>query len=1250
MGFKVKSNISINRVVEAHLKVSVSSEHSTALMKWMSNAVRQFSPKIGENVYVVGGAVRNFVIDQPVKDVDMVIDSQAAGRDSAWLATQLARLIPAQTEVITDNYGVGKIVVKSEWFVDGLDLSEFSVDGDAAIEIANARAETYSDDTGGGYKPNVEWSGIEEDVMRRDFTFNTLMWRLSDLADGPDKAEIIDMTGCGLDDLKAGEARCPLDPDQTFHDDPTRMLRAIKFMVKYGLKIPNDTAASIKKMKMSLLKVSPDRVFPELEKILDEDKWKATLEQIARLGLADPIKEMLQTHKGFATRFKSLAAKRPVRFFLSLVDLGLPVRHDLARLDAEAKKRVWDLSFQMSREEQDQWVAALANPSGVIKDRNFFPSLAEKQGLRDKRSKGMFMGKATQIARDIILEQPEIVEDRNALMKEIGRRVSSMGRTAGKYDHIDFKPPESVANAAAKGLEYRQKATPSNRGGLTNSEAAKEGIGSGVQRAVNLKNRNNVTPETISKMVGFFARHEKNKGIKPENKGKPYNDKGHVAWLLWGGDPGKAWCSKIKKQMETADSKKAGQNLLPIMSPKFNLREVVKQCVLLEDHLFHPKKRCADCIAKHFLTIEALLEEAKTLDKKGEIDWVNLSGLADRVRLLQMAWVDGVSHTWIAQAIRAMRKSFNPSVLLDIRKASAELVLLRSTGCTHQATKSYAENEDEQTNRLVKKSPKKKPPRKDLKKNKVDVEKDPDIEDLGAEGDRDLSLNYKRIARIWLMAEDEPEETGEESPDNEGEGEGEEENVDPERKEIQTQEDIPEALQNLLNIEDFQDEDGEIPANLFITGPVDGEYTISIEHENGSKDEVKADPQTEEGLDKLISFPNLVHQHIEVNEQEQVQQNAKTRKKIFNRIKNQIPELAERIDEELLLEAEDFDHQGFKDSYDAQKEFLKNNPMSIPEARVSLNGEAVVELFENSDSAPATLLGELLARADNARKVHFNPGQDLSKGGIKESISQDDYFSQAFAALEYSSPYEPSDREVLVSALESEQENLDSSELRHQEISARIQGHQLSSILNKQDFPSENPPSDQLAQLIVGLSEVEDGKSLFCSNIHDWGSTEFRESVKNISKDLSEDAFKSLFDKDSVGGMVCKKVSQALETDERETLKDWSLELCLDQVTIYDVLLREIDTDDDFSSKCEELVEDAFKHLRTQEEDPSDICNDLRQSISELFLSTYAIESENLSENYFMLYDKIRNHAEQGGVSVLSQKTNPTTPPLFGGD
>lgn len=126
-----------------------------------------------------------------------------------------------------------------------------------------------------------------------------------------------------------------------------------------------------------------------------------------------------------------------------------------------------------------------------------------------------------------------------------------------KYSDIDFKPPKSVADTAAKGLEYRQKASPSNKGGLTPAEASKQGIGSGVQRAVNLKNRDNISPEVIRQMVSFFARHEKNKTISPDNRSTPWNDKGYVAWLIWGGDPGKAWAEKVRDLMDTADKKTA---------------------------------------------------------------------------------------------------------------------------------------------------------------------------------------------------------------------------------------------------------------------------------------------------------------------------------------------------------------------------------------------------------------------------------------------------------------------------------------------------------------------------------------------------------------------------------------------------------------------------------------------------------------------------------------------------------------------
>jgi hypothetical protein len=124
-----------------------------------------------------------------------------------------------------------------------------------------------------------------------------------------------------------------------------------------------------------------------------------------------------------------------------------------------------------------------------------------------------------------------------------------------KYEHIDFTPPEGVANAAAKGLELRQKASPSNRGGLTSEEASKQGIGSGVQRAVNLKNRDTISPKVIKQMRGFLSRSEKSSEISAENKGTPWNDKGYVAWLLWGGDPAKAWTDKVIKQMEAADEK-----------------------------------------------------------------------------------------------------------------------------------------------------------------------------------------------------------------------------------------------------------------------------------------------------------------------------------------------------------------------------------------------------------------------------------------------------------------------------------------------------------------------------------------------------------------------------------------------------------------------------------------------------------------------------------------------------------------------
>jgi hypothetical protein len=101
------------------------------------------------------------------------------------------------------------------------------------------------------------------------------------------------------------------------------------------------------------------------------------------------------------------------------------------------------------------------------------------------------------------------------------------------------------------------------------------------------------------------------------------------------------------------------------MHPLYNLREVCKQCALLEDHLNNPRKRCQDCIRKHFLTIEALLEEAVSLDNKEK--WKDLTdGRADWVRSLQERWADEENPVQIAQELREMRKEWAPQCF-DLR-------------------------------------------------------------------------------------------------------------------------------------------------------------------------------------------------------------------------------------------------------------------------------------------------------------------------------------------------------------------------------------------------------------------------------------------------------------------------------------------------------------------------------------------------------------------------------------------------------
>lgn len=107
-------------------------------------------------------------------------------------------------------------------------------------------------------------------------------------------------------------------------------------------------------------------------------------------------------------------------------------------------------------------------------------------------------------------------------------------------DAESFSPPSGVRSAARRGLALRKK---HGKGGLTTQEAGKQGIGSGVARATSLANGEAVSAETIRRMAAFFSRHEKNKSGGED-------DAGYIAWLLWGGDAGRAWANRVISMLE----------------------------------------------------------------------------------------------------------------------------------------------------------------------------------------------------------------------------------------------------------------------------------------------------------------------------------------------------------------------------------------------------------------------------------------------------------------------------------------------------------------------------------------------------------------------------------------------------------------------------------------------------------------------------------------------------------------------------
>jgi poly(A) polymerase len=236
-------------------------EDKSIICEVIIKAVGDAADELGYDAYMVGGYVRDKIMKRESEDIDFV----CVGGETPDVRAGIAVANRA-----AEKLGVGKV----EEFKN-FGTAHFVYDGVEA-EFVGARRESYSR---GSRKPVVENGTLEDDLNRRDLTINAIAYCVNG-----NKRGYIDKFD-GKDDIKHGIIRTPLDPNITFSDDPLRMLRAIRFAVKFGFNIEYRTLKGIEKNARRISIISAERISAELNKILMSDQPSRGIKLLNSTGL-----------------------------------------------------------------------------------------------------------------------------------------------------------------------------------------------------------------------------------------------------------------------------------------------------------------------------------------------------------------------------------------------------------------------------------------------------------------------------------------------------------------------------------------------------------------------------------------------------------------------------------------------------------------------------------------------------------------------------------------------------------------------------------------------------------------------------------------------------------------------------------------------------------------------------------------------------------------------------------------------------
>ena len=218
--------------------------HKKAISSEIFQIISTATSQLGLESYVIGGFVRDYLLQRgTAKDIDVV----AVG-SGIELAQKVSDLLPLKPKVqVFKTYGTAMLRFE-----------------DLEIEFVGARKESYSEDS---RNPQVEKGTLEDDQKRRDFTINALAISLNSSNFG----ELLDPFN-GIEDLKNGIIKTPLDPDITYSDDPLRMMRAIRFATQLDFIIEEKSLDAVTKNAARIDIITSERIVDELHKILLSEK------------------------------------------------------------------------------------------------------------------------------------------------------------------------------------------------------------------------------------------------------------------------------------------------------------------------------------------------------------------------------------------------------------------------------------------------------------------------------------------------------------------------------------------------------------------------------------------------------------------------------------------------------------------------------------------------------------------------------------------------------------------------------------------------------------------------------------------------------------------------------------------------------------------------------------------------------------------------------------------------------------------